>query len=124
MRVKKARSPARRAHGIVVTIHELQRQQSLLGADADAPLRLGADALNANAERVAKELRAAVDDPDSPFHREALELFVSSALPMAAINAAAVRFVRDGAPAVGVDDKETAPHFVLNVGLTYGPEQE
>jgi hypothetical protein len=122
---KKVRSPVRQFRAALVTTRELEHRRSVLGVGADAAVRLGADTLNACAEQAAKQLVEAIEDPTSEFHREALELVANRIMPQKVYSNAGARLARSGALGVVSKGKQpAAPRFVVNVGLTFGPEKE
>lgn len=124
-RLTRAKSPARQLRRVRVMARALNRRQSVLGANADAALYLGAETLNAGAKSAARQLAEAVTDPDSPWHREALEFFASRILPQKLYTRAGRQLARNGdfeaPPAI---KPKRAPRVVVNVGLVYGPSRD
>jgi hypothetical protein len=112
-KAKEARrnSPA----GKLCRLEQMARARPI-GPEADAGIRLGAEALERARIRTMAEFRKAIDDPDHPGHIAAMELAVSRMLPMTSVNAAGLRMARNG-HAGGEGD----PLFVLNVHQTQGP---
>jgi hypothetical protein len=120
-RASRANSPVQQLRCVLVQARHLQRH---LGG-ADAALRAGAEVINAAADRVVAELRAAVEDPASDFHQEALELLAGRILPLPAISKAAVQLARGGAlDSANGRAPGDAPRFVVTVALTHGPEKK
>jgi hypothetical protein len=100
--------------------------------DTDA-LRLGAETANKTAAKVLRELKQHANNPDSPFHRDALELLFNRAIPMKAVSSQAVRLLHSGAlEDYSIDTakppKQRAPRrkkqFSVNVHVTTGPESD
>lgn len=125
IRAKRAKSSVQQLRRVELRARALQRQQSLLGADADAGLRLGARVLNDRAEQVAERLRAAVEDPESPFHQQALELVASRILPQATVTKFALQMARRGefGESASRRRKASAPRIVVTISQTEGPSE-
>jgi hypothetical protein len=104
-------------------------KQSLQGGalelDADA-LESGAEAVNATAESVMTEVGIHAEDPESPFHKEALQLLADRILPMATYNELAVQMAREGEFGnVGRRGKAPSrPRYTVNVRATAGPTED
>jgi hypothetical protein len=103
-----------------------QSQQSgALELDADA-LERGAEAVNATAESVMTEVGIHAEDPESPFHKEALQMLADRILPMATYNELAVQMAREGEFGnVGRRGKAPSrPRYTVNVRATAGPTED
>lgn len=115
----------RQLRAVLVTARDLERQRCILGADADVAVRLGAEALNLGAESAAKQLAEAIEDPANEFHRTALELMANRIMPQKVYSKAGAHLARSGGlEALSTEKPQLAPRFVVNVGLTHGPEKE
>jgi hypothetical protein len=110
------REAVKLAKGAVAAVAKQARTADHPAHSADA-LRQGAHAINRQAAGTMAEVRAHVEDTESPFHFEALMLVAERVLPMATINKAAMRLIAR-------DEVQSRPQFAVNVRTTLGPGTE